>query len=429
MVAFLAKPTECEEFQRIIDFMNANPIKYALTVNPTVYTSCIEKFWTTTKANNISEEVQIYAKVDGKKVIISEATIRRDLKFEDEGGVDCLSNEVIFEQLILMGVKRLKKKRRSRTHGLKRLYKVGLSARVKSFAEEQSLGEEDASKQGSNIADIIADAKITLVDETAEDQGRFDDQEMFDTGVLDDEDLLLEKTVAVKEVDAVQDQVSAATTSFAKYLTVDDITLAKALEALKTSKPKIRGIVVIDHKEPSESTTIPTSIADSTRPKPKEEQEQLTDDKKANLFMEFLEKRRKRELKESSLERAEDELEQESAKTQKVNDDQEATELKRCLEIVPDDKDDETIDATPLSSKSLTIIDYKIQGRKSYFQIIRAYGSSQICKLRLLEELMLLVQILQLLKVKTAKGVSAVKEWIKIEDWIKIDWRSRILTR
>nr|GEX51616.1 putative ribonuclease H-like domain-containing protein [Tanacetum cinerariifolium] len=51
-------------------------------------------------------------------------------------------------------VKRLEKKRRSRTHGLKRLYKIGLSARVESSVKEQSLGEEDAFKQGKNIADI-----------------------------------------------------------------------------------------------------------------------------------------------------------------------------------------------------------------------------------------------------------------------------------
>nr|GEU43136.1 retrovirus-related Pol polyprotein from transposon TNT 1-94 [Tanacetum cinerariifolium] len=69
----------------IINFLNANPIKYALMMNPTFYTSCIEQFWATAKAKNINREAQIHAKVDGKKVIISEATIRRDLKFEDEG--------------------------------------------------------------------------------------------------------------------------------------------------------------------------------------------------------------------------------------------------------------------------------------------------------------------------------------------------------
>nr|GFD23313.1 hypothetical protein [Tanacetum cinerariifolium] len=102
LVVFLSKPTESEGFEQIIDFLNANPIKYALTVNPTIYTSCIEQFWVTAKAKNINEEAHIHARVDGKKVIISEATIKKDLKFEDEGGVDCLSNEVIFEQLPLM---------------------------------------------------------------------------------------------------------------------------------------------------------------------------------------------------------------------------------------------------------------------------------------------------------------------------------------
>nr|GEX39238.1 hypothetical protein [Tanacetum cinerariifolium] len=91
----------------IIDFLNACPIKYALTVNPTIYTSCIEQFWATAKAKNINGDAQIHAKVDGKKVIISEATIRRDLKFEDERGIDCLSNKVIFEQLTLMGFENL----------------------------------------------------------------------------------------------------------------------------------------------------------------------------------------------------------------------------------------------------------------------------------------------------------------------------------
>ncbi|GJV73796.1 retrovirus-related pol polyprotein from transposon TNT 1-94 [Tanacetum coccineum] len=44
-------------------------------------------------------------------------------------------------------VKKLKQKKRSRNHGLKRLYKVGLTARVESSGDEESLGE-DASKQG-----------------------------------------------------------------------------------------------------------------------------------------------------------------------------------------------------------------------------------------------------------------------------------------
>ncbi|GJW50640.1 hypothetical protein Tco_0091991 [Tanacetum coccineum] len=48
-VAFLAKPAESEGFDQIVDILNAHTIKYALTVNPTIYTSCIEQFWATVK--------------------------------------------------------------------------------------------------------------------------------------------------------------------------------------------------------------------------------------------------------------------------------------------------------------------------------------------------------------------------------------------
>nr|GEV46442.1 hypothetical protein [Tanacetum cinerariifolium] len=59
-------------------------------------------------------------------------------------------------------VKKLENKQRSRTHKLKRLYKVGLSARVDSSDDNEDLGE-DASKQGRKIHDIDADEDITLV--------------------------------------------------------------------------------------------------------------------------------------------------------------------------------------------------------------------------------------------------------------------------
>ncbi|GJU03737.1 hypothetical protein Tco_1114075 [Tanacetum coccineum] len=104
MVAFLSKPKESDGFEQIVDFLNAHPIKYALTVNPTIYISCIEHFWSIVKAKTINREVQLHALVDGKKIIITESTVRRDLQLVDAEGVDCLPNSTIFEQLTLMGV-------------------------------------------------------------------------------------------------------------------------------------------------------------------------------------------------------------------------------------------------------------------------------------------------------------------------------------
>ncbi|GJT55629.1 putative ribonuclease H-like domain-containing protein [Tanacetum coccineum] len=60
---------------------------YALTVNPTIYISCIEQFWSTGMVKTINGEVQLHALVDGKKMIISEASVRKDLKLEDEEGM------------------------------------------------------------------------------------------------------------------------------------------------------------------------------------------------------------------------------------------------------------------------------------------------------------------------------------------------------
>ncbi|GKE97068.1 hypothetical protein Tco_1581923, partial [Tanacetum coccineum] len=110
LVAFLSKPAESEGFEQIVDFLNANPIRYALTINPTIYISCIKQFWSTIKAKTVNGEVQLQALVDGKKIIKTESTVRRDLQLEDAEGVDCLPNSTIFEQLTLMGYGKISQK-------------------------------------------------------------------------------------------------------------------------------------------------------------------------------------------------------------------------------------------------------------------------------------------------------------------------------
>ncbi|GJR19305.1 hypothetical protein Tco_0967832 [Tanacetum coccineum] len=110
LVAFLEKPKESNGFEGIIDFLNASSIKYALTVNPTIYESCIEQFWTTAKLKTVNGEHQIQALVDKKKVIITETSIRSDLKLDDAEGTECLPNDVIFKQLTLIGYENLTQK-------------------------------------------------------------------------------------------------------------------------------------------------------------------------------------------------------------------------------------------------------------------------------------------------------------------------------
>ncbi|GKF18298.1 hypothetical protein Tco_0063216, partial [Tanacetum coccineum] len=75
LIAFLEKPKESNGFEEIIDFLNASSVQYALTVNPTIYTSCIEQFWATTKVKTVN----------------------------GERGTDCLPTDTIFEELARMG--------------------------------------------------------------------------------------------------------------------------------------------------------------------------------------------------------------------------------------------------------------------------------------------------------------------------------------
>ncbi|GKD83932.1 hypothetical protein Tco_1350771, partial [Tanacetum coccineum] len=270
LVAFLDKPAESEGFEQIVDFLNASSIRYALTVNPTIYTSCIQQFWATVKVKTINEEVQLQALMDGKNIIITEATIRRDLQLEDvedevvnEENVSKHSNDTLLsdedrlklKELMALctnlqnrvldlehikttqaleidslkrRVKKLEKKQRSKTHGLKRLYKVGLSARVISSEDEENVHDED----------------------------------MFGVNDLDGDEVVVESKVTDKDVN----------------LSVDKVTLAQALAALKSAKVQEKGDVI---KEPSVlvsaastkvSTVIPTTvtttiIAVSSRPR------------------------------------------------------------------------------------------------------------------------------------------------------------------
>ncbi|GKD99504.1 hypothetical protein Tco_1387488 [Tanacetum coccineum] len=104
MVAYLQKSEGSEGFHQIIDFLNASHIQYALTENPTIYVSFIKQFWRiATARTSANGEVELTATIDGQVKTITEASLRRHLKLEDNGGVTTLTNSEIFKQLALMG--------------------------------------------------------------------------------------------------------------------------------------------------------------------------------------------------------------------------------------------------------------------------------------------------------------------------------------
>ncbi|GJU85903.1 hypothetical protein Tco_1293449 [Tanacetum coccineum] len=103
MVAYLKKTDGNAEFHEIIDFLARSSIHNALTVSPIVSTTFVKQFWMTAKSKIINNVRYITAKVAGKHVSISEASIRSDLLFDDAGGIDSLPNQSIFDAIQLMG--------------------------------------------------------------------------------------------------------------------------------------------------------------------------------------------------------------------------------------------------------------------------------------------------------------------------------------
>nr|GEV26355.1 synaptobrevin, longin-like domain protein [Tanacetum cinerariifolium] len=103
MIAILEKYEYNVDFHSIVDFVEASYIRYALTINPTIYVSHIRQFWSTARIETTDEGTKILAIVDGKPRTISESSIRRNLKLKDKEGISSLPDAELFENLTLMG--------------------------------------------------------------------------------------------------------------------------------------------------------------------------------------------------------------------------------------------------------------------------------------------------------------------------------------
>nr|GEV76822.1 retrotransposon protein, putative, Ty1-copia subclass [Tanacetum cinerariifolium] len=215
------------------------------------------------------------------------------------------------------------------------------------------------------ISRLDADEDITLGNVQ-------EDAKMFDVNDLGGEEVFVAEQEVVKDVNenVVEEVVKVAQDSTASItlvllvvtttITTKELTLAQALKALKTSKPKVKGILKTKQEEP-EFDEIQEMFDKSFR--------------RVNTFEDF-----RTELVERKEKRAREELIEESIKNQKVDDDdKENEELKQLMETIPR-KEEVTIDVIPLAVKSPIIVDWKIhkEGKKSYYQIVRADGKSHM---------------------------------------------------
>nr|GEZ70253.1 putative ribonuclease H-like domain-containing protein [Tanacetum cinerariifolium] len=91
------------DFHPMVDFLEASPLRYALTVKPTVYVSHLRQFWSTARIETSEEGTKILATIDGIVRTIFESSLRRNLKLRDEEGISSLPDAELFENLTLMG--------------------------------------------------------------------------------------------------------------------------------------------------------------------------------------------------------------------------------------------------------------------------------------------------------------------------------------
>nr|GFC57138.1 hypothetical protein [Tanacetum cinerariifolium] len=103
MIAILEKSEHNIDFHPIVDSVEASPLRYALTVKPTVCVSHIRQIWSTARIETTEEGTKILATVDGILRTVTESSLRRNLKLKDEEGISSLSDAELFENLTLMG--------------------------------------------------------------------------------------------------------------------------------------------------------------------------------------------------------------------------------------------------------------------------------------------------------------------------------------
>nr|GEU76553.1 hypothetical protein [Tanacetum cinerariifolium] len=288
-------------------------------------------------------------------------------------------------------VKKLEKRKSSRSQGFKRLYKVGLSTRVESF-EDEGLVEKDASKQ-ERIADIDANKHIYLVNVHT-------DEEMFDVDQdLGGEEVFVvqqDENVVEKEVHVAQVQATTAATTLTilidedkgkakmieepvKLKKKDQIQLDEEValmlqEELQAKFEKEQRLANEKAQEEEEANIALIKLWDDVQAKidanyqlaerlEAEEQQELNDEEKATCLCNSWRKEGNYLL----------------SKKQKIDDDKDTTELKQLVKIIPDEEG-VAIDAIPLAVKPPSTVNWKIQkeGKKSYYKIIKADGSSKI---------------------------------------------------
>nr|GEU95801.1 hypothetical protein [Tanacetum cinerariifolium] len=262
-------------------------------------------------------------------------------------------------------VKKLEKGNRVRVLILRRLKKVRTSQRIDT--SEDTL-MDDASNQGRKIDELDKDDDVVLMDDKKEkkkEEEAKDDQEDEPAEVHEVVDVVTIANLITEVATATSEIVNVASTIISAA--EPQVPAAAPVRVLAASTRRRKGVVIKDPKE--ESTTSSIRPADT----------KSKDKGKGIMTKEQMDEEESRAIQSINETRA-----QKVAKRRKL--DEEVKDLKRHLEIVPDEDDDIYTEATPLARK-VPVVDYKIihLNDKPHYKIIRADGTHQLFLILLVE--------------------------------------------
>ncbi|GJT44728.1 hypothetical protein Tco_0953443 [Tanacetum coccineum] len=386
LVAFLSKPAESEGFEQIVDFLNTHIIKYALTLQ---------------------------ALVDGKKIVITKATIKRVLQLEDAEGIDLLHNATIFEQLTLMRYEKLSQKLTFYKAFFSPQWKFLIHTILQCLSAKTTAWNEFRSTMASTIICLATNQKFNfskyIFDSMVRDVENV--EQIFDVSKIVQKK---QKPRKPKRKDNEAPQPSGSITNVADEAFTeenvtkhsndpllsgeDSIKLEELMELCTNLQQRVIDLETTKTTQGSEIASLKKRVKKlekknksrthkfkrlykvglSRRVETSDEaslgdqedaskQGRKIDDINADVGITLVDETQGRHDDDLIFDTG-DELEQEKAKKQKVDKEKETAELQSLMKIVPNEEE-VAIDVIPLATKLPSIIDYKIikEGKISYF--------------------------------------------------------------
>nr|GEV60866.1 hypothetical protein [Tanacetum cinerariifolium] len=174
MVAYLTKSDASEGFNQIINFLNGSSIKYALTVNPNIYVSCIKEFWTTVAVKQVNDVISLVRNVDSPTKFYMyprflQLMIRKQVEHQvvEEGDAEVHVEEVNAGDAAAGDV--------SAAHGEVPTVQPTPPQSPQRVETSDETMIDDVSNQGRMIVEMDQDADVVLEDDKEDDKEVIDD--------------------------------------------------------------------------------------------------------------------------------------------------------------------------------------------------------------------------------------------------------------